>query len=151
MKNLISVLTAVSLCSSAAFANKQIECDLNQKGLKSVVITTGSPGGVDLEFNNGDIENLSPVKGVGGEFGEIIFPDRIIDNSAPREKSFVLVRSARLGEIKIAFICKANTISCDTRGGGLSQEAFVAFRIGGDLMRYDGISNSFCRRTILNN
>ncbi len=73
MKNLISIFVLVSLFSTIAFAGEQIDCDLNHKNLQRVVIKSGSPGNVELHFNDGHLENLGPVEGVGGEFGEIVF------------------------------------------------------------------------------
>ncbi len=149
MKSVISVFVLMSLFSARAFANKQVDCEFSHKYLKSVVIMTGNPGSVELQFNNGDLENLRPQKGVGGEFGEIVFPDKIEDKSAPRETSFVLVKSPRMGEIKIAFICNYHGLYCDTMGDGFTLEAIAAFRINDELIKFDGYSNPLCRRTAL--
>jgi hypothetical protein len=148
MKNMISVFVLINLFSTGAFAT-EIDCDLNHKDLQRVVIKTGYPGSVTLQFHNGDFENLKPVKGVGGEFGEIVFPDKIQEEAAFRKLNFVLVKSSRLGEVKMAYICNAYTRSCDTRGSGFALEASAAFRIQGELIQLNGKLNPLCRRTVL--
>lgn len=150
--NILSLILGFATTSS--FAESIVGCDFTKakyKNIERVVISTGQPGDVLIQYSeaNGS-EELAPVEGVGGTFGEIQFAAEIKHQNDAQRNTYVKVESKQLGLVQISYICnEPNSILCDTRGGGDSKFARATFNIAGDILKFDGSSLPLCRRIVI--
>ncbi len=177
MKNkliiLLLTLTSFYVHAESRPFNKiqdKIECDFqNIKGIETLEILTstkavvghdrvGYPiykvdfkGSVRLTFKNGEVELLSPKAGTGGTFDQVRFPSTIVRNTSAQRNTTVLVRSARVGNIKISYNCnKPHSKYCDGMfDGPEAPNANLIANINGLVIKSNGSELPLCKRTVL--
>ena len=177
MKNKITILLLMLVSFYAQAESRpfnkiqdKIECDYhNVKGIESLEVLTstkavvghdrvGYPiykvdfkGSVKLKFKDGSVELLSPKSGTGGTFGQERFPSTIVRNTSAQRNTTVMVKSSRVGTIKISYNCnKPHSKFCDGMfDGAEAPNANLIANINGLVVKSNGSDLPLCKRSVL--
>ena len=154
MKTILSAILAIAFYSSSGFAaGTKITCDFsktgNFKGVKTMVLNSGNPGSVDIQFTNGTSETLTPQESIGGIFDQIHFSSSVTDKNDSRSFTFLDLDTSNspFQNIQVAYACnQAFTTYCVGFSGDSTPIARVSINMDGTVLKFNGRNLPYCSR-----